>query len=290
MLNFFGKTEIFPALQNRKGIVVGAPMKEKAFKTIILEVDKQIAVLKFKRPEQSNGYTEEMGQELLEAIHEIAGPAIRSVVLTGEGTEFSIGFDPAVMKDHFSEAPRLFRRATGHLHQVIAELRRLPKPVIAAVNGAAAGTGFSFALACDFVLAAEGATFSSSYINIGLSPDGGLTYFLTNLVGPQKCSELVMTGKTISARKALEWGLISGVVPLDKLMTESKSLALYFANGPTVALGKAKLLIDTALVNSLEEQLEEERQALIEISQTHDFMEGLYAFIEKKGKPNFEGK
>jgi len=261
-----------------------------AFKTIHLEVDKQIAILKFNRPEHNNCYTEEMGLELLEAIQELAAPEVRSVVLTGEGTDFSIGFDPVVMRDHVSEAPQLFRKATAYLHQVIAELRRLPKPVIAAVNGAAAGTGSSFALACDFILASETATFSSSYINMGLSPDGGLTYFLTRLVVPQKCAELVMTGKSISARKALEWGIISGVVPLDKLMTEAQRLALYFANGPTLALGRAKRLIDTAGTHSLEEQLEEERQALIEVSKSHDFHEGLQAFVEKKAKPNFEGK
>jgi 2-(1,2-epoxy-1,2-dihydrophenyl)acetyl-CoA isomerase len=265
-------------------------MTENVFKTILLEVDQQIAVLKFNRPEQSNGYTEEMGLELLAAIHEIASPAVRSVVLTGEGKDFSIGFDPMGMKEHFDEASQLFRRATGYMHQMIAELRRLPKPVIAAVNGTAAGAGFSFALACDFILASEGASFASSSINMGLSPDGGLTYFLTHLVGPQKCSELVMTGKSISAKKALEWGIVSGVVPPDKLLNESKSLALYFANGPTVALSRAKRLIDSALVHSLEEQLEEERRTLIEVSQTHDFREGLYAFVEKKGKPNFEGR
>ena len=265
-------------------------MKDKAFKTIALELDRQVAVLKFNRPEQSNAYNEEMGLELLEAINEIARPTVRSVLLTGEGKDFSIGFDPVVMKEHLDEAPQLFRRATGYLHQVIAELRRLPKPVVGAVNGTAAGTGFSFALVCDFILAAEGANFSSSYINYGISPDGGLTYFLTHLVGPQKCGELVMTGKSISARKALEWGIISGVVPLEKLMTESMSLAQYFANGPTIALARAKRLIDAALSHSLEEQLDEERQALIEISQTHDFREGLDSVVAKKGKPNFEGK
>jgi len=265
-------------------------MKGNAFKTISLELDKSIAVLKFNRPEQGNAYVEEMGLELLEAINEIARPAVRSVVLTGEGKDFSTGFDPIVVKEHIEEAPQLFRRAAGYLHQVIAELRRLPKPVIGAINGTAAGAGFSFALACDFILAADIANFSSSSINYGLSPDGGLTYFLTHLVGPQKCGELVMTGKTISARKALEWGIISGVVPLDKLTNESMSLALYFANGPTVALGRAKRLIDSALVHSLEEQLEEERQALIEICQSQDFREGLESLVAKKGKPNFEGK
>src|SRR5437868_4700068 len=104
----------------------------RSFKTIHLEVDKQIAILKFNRPEHNNGYTEEMGLELLEAIQELSAPEVRSVVLTGEGNDFSIGFDPLVMRDHVAEAPQLFRKATAYLHQVIAELRRLPKPVIAA--------------------------------------------------------------------------------------------------------------------------------------------------------------
>ncbi len=265
-------------------------MKTLSFKTLTLEVDKQFAVLKFNRPDFRNAYTDEMGLELLDALHELASPAVRSVVLTGAGSDFSIGFDPLVMKEHLGEAPMLFRKATGYLHQIIAELRRLPKPVIGAINGPAAGTGFSFALACDFILASETASFSSSYINVGLSPDGGLSYFLTRLVGPQKCAELVMTGKTISARKALELGIISGVVPPDKLMEEAQSLAVYFANGPTLALGRAKRLIDTALSHSLEEQLEEERQSIIEISTSNDFKEGLNAYVNKKGKPNFGGR
>ncbi len=265
-------------------------MKGKKFNTILLEMEKQVAILKFNRSQASNAYNEEMGLELLEAFHDLAAPQVRSVVVTGEGKEFSIGFDPEIMKENMETAPLLFRRATGYLHQVIAELRRLPKPVIAAVNGIAAGTGFSFALACDFILASETASFASSYINMGLTPDGGLTYFLTRLVGPQKCSELVMTGKSIPSRKALELGIISGVVPPDRLLEEAKNLAVYFANGPTMALGRAKRLIDTSLNHSLEEQLEEERQAIIEISASHDFKEGVNAVATKKGKPNFEGK
>lgn len=265
-------------------------MKTSNFKTILLEIDKQVAVLKFNRPEARNAYTEEMGLELLAALHDLADPDVRSVVVTGEGKEFSIGFDPIIMRERLEEAPLLFRRATGYLHQVIAELRRLPKPVIAAVNGVAAGTGFSLTLACDFILAAEGATFSSSYVNIGLTPDGGLTYFLSRLVGPQKCAELVMTGKTIGAKKAMEMGIVSGVVPLEKLSEESKNLAIYFANGPTLALGRAKRLIDTSLSHSLEEQLEEERQAILGVSTSQDFREGLKAYTDKKGKPTFQGK
>lgn len=264
-------------------------MKEKIFNTILLDIEEQYAVLRLNRPEQGNGYTEEMGLDLLEAFHLLAAPSVRSVVITGEGPNFCIGLDPQAIREHIEDAPQMFRKSIGYLNQVVSELRRLPKPVIAAVKGKAAGTGFSFCLATDFILASQDVTFSSTYINLGLSPDGGLSYFLTRLVGPQKCSELVMTGKSISARKALDMGIVSGVVPNESLMEEAKNLAVYFANGPTMALGYAKRLIDTSLCHSLEEQLEEERQTLIGISSSNDFREGIQAFFEHKKKPNFRG-
>jgi 2-(1,2-epoxy-1,2-dihydrophenyl)acetyl-CoA isomerase len=260
------------------------------FKTIRLEIEKQYAILKFNRPDASNGYTDEMGLELIEALSRLALPEVRSVVLTGEGVDFCIGMDPDFMKQEMEAAPQMFRRSAGYLNQVVSELRRLAKPVVAAVNGKAAGTGFAFALACDFILAAQEATFSSSYINIGLTPDGGLSYFLSRLVGPQKSAELVMTGKAISAKKAMEMGILSGVVPSERLLEEATSLAVYFASGPTLALGRAKRLIDTAVHFSLEEQLEEERQALIQLGGSDDYKEGLGAILAGKKKPGFEGK
>lgn len=265
-------------------------MKEKKFKTILLDIEKQFAILTLNRPDSGNGYTEEMGLELLEAFHILGDPTVRSVVITGAGSDFCIGLDPKVMGEQIEDAPQMFRKSIGYLNQVVSELRRLPKPVIAAVQGKAAGTGFSFCLASDFILAAQDVTFSSAYINLGLSPDGGLSYFLTRLVGPQKCSELVMTGKVISARKALEMGIVSGVVPVESLMEEAKNLALYFANGPTLALGSAKRLIDTSLCHSLEEQLEEERQVLIGIASSNDYREGISSFIKEKKKPDFKGR
>ena len=265
-------------------------MVKESYKTISLEIDKQVAILKFNRPKAHNGYTEGMGLELLSALHQLASSEVRAVVITGEGPDFCIGMDPEFMNKGSGEAPQMFRRAVGFLNQVVSELRRLEKPVIVAVNGKCSGSGFSFALSGDFILAAQNAVFSCSYINMGLSPDGGLSFFLTRLVGPQKCSELVMTGKSISAKKALEMGIISGVVPEDRLLEEASSLAIYFASGPTLALGRAKRLIDTSLSHSLEEQLEEERQALIRMAGTHDFKEGLDAFIRGKKKPNFKGK
>ncbi len=265
-------------------------MERAPFKTIQLTIEKHFATLVFNRPKASNGYNEEMGLELLDALHQIASPDVRSVVITGAGDDFCIGMDPQNLEKEIEGAPQMIRRAVGYLNQVVSELRRLEKPVIAAVNGKCYGTGFSFALACDFILAAQGATLSSYHINMGLSPDGGLSYFLTRLVGPQKCSELVMTGKTISAKRALEMGIISGMVPAEKLMEEATSLASYFANGPTLALGRAKRLIDTSLCHSLEEQLEEERQALIAVSASHDYREGIEALGTGKKKPNFKGK
>ncbi len=265
-------------------------MRGKNFQTIHLSVEKQFAVLRFNRPDAQNAYNEQMGLEILEALQELADPEVRSVVITGEGNNFCVGLDPVAFKEKADQSPHLMRRSVGYLNQVVSELRRLPKPVIAAVNGKATGTGFSFCLACDFILAAEKASFSAAYINMGLTPDGGLTYFLSRLVGPQKCSELVMTGKSLSARKALEMGIISGVVPPSKLLEEAKNLALYFASGPTLALGRAKRLIDTSQSHSLEEQLEEERQCLIQVSTSGDFQEGLNAYLGGNKKPNFKGK
>jgi 2-(1,2-epoxy-1,2-dihydrophenyl)acetyl-CoA isomerase len=265
-------------------------MASKNFKTIDLEIEKQYAILKFNRPKASNGYTDEMGLELIEALSLLALPEVRSVVLTGEGADFCIGMDPQLMQKEIESAPQMFRRSIGYLNQVVSELRRLAKPVVAAVNGKAAGTGFAFALACDFILASQEATFSSSYINIGLSPDGGLSYFLNRLVGPQKAAELVMTGKAISAKKAMEMGILAGVVPSERLLEEATSLAVYFASGPTLALGTAKRLMDTALHHSLEEQLEEERQALIQLGSSGDYKEGIQSLLEGKKRPGFKGQ
>lgn len=265
-------------------------MAPKDFKTIQMDVEKQYAILKFNRPKAGNGYTDEMGLELIEALNFLALPEVRCVVLTGVGADFCIGMDPELMKKEIAEAPQMFRRVLGYINQAISELRRLTKPVVAAVNGKAAGTGFALALACDFILASQDASFSSSYINIGLSPDGGLTYFLSRLVGPLKAAELVMTGKSISAKKAMEMGIVSGVVPPERLLEEATSLAVYFASGPTLALGTAKRLMDTSLHHSLEEQLEEERHALIQVGGTDDFKEGLESFLAGKKKPAFKGK
>ena len=264
-------------------------MKEKNFKTIRLEIEKQSATLTLHRPKAGNAYTAEMGLELIVALNELAAPEVRSVVITGSGEDFCVGLDAGEMADNIEEAPQMIRTSVGYLNQVVSELRRLNKPVIAAVQGMAHGTGFSFCLTCDFILASEGASFSCSYINMGLSPDGGLSFFLTRLVGPQKASELVMTGKVISAKRALDMGILSGVVPEDKLLEEAKNLAIYFASGPTMALGRAKRLIDTSLSHSLEEQLEEERQGLIQIAGSSDFKAGLKSFREGAQKPKFKG-
>ncbi len=265
-------------------------MLRQGYQTLRLEVEEKLAILTLHRPEHGNGYNEAMGLELLEALHELADPQVRAVVLTGAGEDFCIGLDPEFLRASAHAAPKAMRKSIGYLNQVVSELRRLPKPVIAAVHGRALGTGFAFALAADFIFAEQGAHFSASYISMGLSPDGGLSYFLTRLVGPQKCAELVMTGKPISARRALEMGILSGVVPQERLLEESKNLALYFSGGPTLALGKAKRLIDTALSHSLEEQLEEERQALILVAGSRDYQEGLQATGPEKKKPNFEGR
>lgn len=259
------------------------------FKHIKLEVENHVALLTLQDPEHQNAFSPQMSEELLDAWNECEDPQIHSIILTGAESVFCGGFDPRELKGSQDEAIRKMSRMTVYLHSVISTMRRIPKPIIAAVNGPAHGAGFSLALAADFILASEMSNFAMSYIQMAVSPNGGASYFLTRLVGAARAAELIMTGKTISARKAFEWGIVSGVVAHDNLSVESRALAQYFAQGPGIALGRSKRLIEQAKTNSLEDQLEEERHSMMTTVKSEDFKEGLQAFLEKK-KPKFKGK
>ncbi len=258
------------------------------FNKIKLEVHEHIALLTLNSPDNQNAYSSQMSENLLDAWAECESDGIHSIILSGSGTTFCGGFDTKSLKES-EEVSKNMSRLTVYLHSIISTMRRIPKPIIAAVNGPAHGAGFSLALAADFILASDQATFAMSYVQMGLTPNGGATYFLTQLVGPARAAELIMTGKTMSARKAFEWGIVSGVVAHENLMSESKALAQYFSQGPALALGRSKRLIEQAKTNSLEDQLEEERHDMMNTVKSEDFREGLTALVEKK-KPKFKGK
>ena len=249
-----------------------------------------VATLRMNRPERMNAYDFEMADGLLSALAAVAhDPAVRCVVFTGSGKAFSAGGDVGLMGGRMEDAPRLFLDLTVRLHAFIASLRRCRKPVVSAVNGVAAGAGFSMALAGDLVVAAESARFALAYQNVGLSPDGGATFFLARTVGTHRAMELTLTGRTLSAGEAASWGLVQRVFPDASFETDTAELAGRIAAGPTLAYGKAKELFNRALLQPLETQMEEERQGIAESARTGDFREGVRAFLAKE-KARFRGE
>jgi 2-(1,2-epoxy-1,2-dihydrophenyl)acetyl-CoA isomerase len=258
--------------------------------TVIVEKQGSVATIRMNRPDRLNAFEFEMGKELGEAVATLGSdPKIRCIVFTGTGKAFSAGGDVSVMDSFREEAAASFLELTVRLHSFIASLRRCPKPVLAAVNGVAAGAGLSMALAGDFVIATASARFSLAYQNIGLSPDGGATFFLTRAIGTHRAMELTLTGRTLSAEEAAAWGLVQRVFPDDSFAAQTAELAERIAAGPTLAYARAKELYNRALCQPLETQLEEERQRIAASARTGDFREGIRAFLEKR-PPVFRGE
>ena len=249
-----------------------------------------VATVRMNRPERLNAYNAEMGDALLSAAISVAAdPSVRCIVLTGAGKAFSAGGDVEMMASIGGEGSGGFLDLTVRLHAFIATLRRAPKPVVAAVNGVAAGAGFSFALACDIAVAASSARFTLGYQNIGLSPDGGMTFFLARALGTQRAMEMTLFSKILSASLAAEWGLVHEVFPDAEFAARVDALSSLLAAGPTLAYARAKELYNRALSQPLEAQLEEERQNIARSGATRDFREGTAAFLEKR-QARFEGR
>ncbi|HSL91987.1 MAG TPA: enoyl-CoA hydratase/isomerase family protein, partial [Candidatus Limnocylindrales bacterium] len=208
---------------------------------VIVERQDAVAILRMSRPDRMNVYDFEMGEALLSALAPLSDdPAVRCIVFTGTGKVFSAGGDVEMMAGMNEEAPHRFRDLTVRLHAFVSSLRRCRKPVLSAVNGVAAGGGFSMALAGDVVVASESARFALAYQNIGLSPDGGATFFLARAVGTHRAMELTLTGRTLSAAEAASWGLVQRVFPDESFASETEALAAKIAAGPTLAYGKTK--------------------------------------------------
>ena len=249
-----------------------------------------VASVRMNRPERLNAYNQEMGEALLSAVSEVsADPSVRCVVLTGTGKAFSAGGDVESFAAFQDEAPGKFLGMAIGLHALIATLRRAPKPVVAAVNGVAAGAGFSMALACDVAVATASARFTLGYQNIGLSPDGGMTFFLARALGTQRAMEMTLFSRVLPAARAAEWGLVQEIFPDAEFASGVDALADRLASGPTLAFSRAKELYNRALSQPLDAQLEEERQCIARSATTHDFREGVRAFLEKR-PARFEGK
>ena len=253
------------------------------------EVDTQrdggVLTITLNRPDVLNAFNAAMHEALRAALEEAADDAVRAVVLTGAGRGFCVGQDLT----EFRESPGdIGSRLRENYHPNVLAIRRLEKPVLAAVNGAAAGAGLSIACACDLRIAADSASFVPAFINIGLVPDSGGTYFITRLLGYARAFEWMTSGRKVTAAEAHAWGLVSEVVAADALAGRAAELAAEYAARPTRGVGMTKRLFSHALENTLEEQLELEAELQTAATQTDDFSEGVAAFLEKRD-PKFTG-
>jgi len=247
--------------------------------------DGAVLTITLNRPEVLNAFNAAMHKALAAALKEAVDPAVRAVILTGAGRGFCVGQDLT----EFRESPGdIGSRLRENYHPNVLAIRRLEKPVIAAVNGAAAGAGLSIACVCDIRVAADSASFVPAFINIGLIPDSGGSYFVTRLLGYARAFEWMTSGRKLSAAEAHAWGLVSEVVDDADLAARTADLAAQLAAMPTRGVGMTKRLFDRAATSALEEQLELEAQLQTAATQTDDFKEGVAAFLEKR-EPRFTG-
>jgi 2-(1,2-epoxy-1,2-dihydrophenyl)acetyl-CoA isomerase len=263
-------------------------------KTMRLEVDGEIGTLTLDRPDSFNAMSPELIGELVVASGWLADRApLRALIVTGAGKAFSSGgdvnwFKQGVDSEDF-DLPADVRRGADVLHQAIVDFRRIPYPVIGAINGVAAGAGFSLALMCDTRIASEEAAFVCAYGRIGASPDGGMTYFLPRMVGPARAIELLLNDPLLSAQQALEERIVAEVVPSGELMDRAREKAEKLAAKAPHYVRMSKLLVGSSLDNSLADHLQLERHGIADSMATEDLREGVTAFFEKR-EATFAGK
>jgi 2-(1,2-epoxy-1,2-dihydrophenyl)acetyl-CoA isomerase len=245
-----------------------------------------VMTITLNRPDVLNAFDRAMHDGFRAALKEARDPEVRAVVLTGAGRGFCVGQD---LKEFREGAGDLGERLRSTYNRSVLALHDLEKPVIAAVNGPAAGAGLSFAAACDIRLAADSATFIPAFISIGLVPDTGATYFVARILGYGRAFEWLAAGKPLTAADAHAWGLVSEVVEGGKLAERAATLAAELAAMPTRAVGMTKRLLDRASTSTLEEQLELEAQLQAAAAESEDFAEGVAAFLEKR-EPRFTGR
>ena len=259
------------------------------YKSIEFSVEEHVASLVLNRPDRANVINLELAQELMAASIECdENPDIRAVLIRAKGPMFCGGGDLKTFVSRDDDLPAYLKQTTTYLHAAVSRLTRQDAPVICAVQGFAAGGGFSLAISGDIVLASQSAKFTMAYTKAGLTPDGSSTYFLPRLVGLRRAMDLALTNRVLSADEAVEWGLASRVTPDEDLVSEAESLARKLAGGATWALGTAKRLLHGGFNESLETQMEMETRAIADSVRTHDGREGIRAFVEKR-RPAFTG-
>jgi 2-(1,2-epoxy-1,2-dihydrophenyl)acetyl-CoA isomerase len=262
------------------------------YQQIAVDRDGAVARITLNRPDKLNALTQVMSDELVDAFTRAGeDDGVRAVLLTGAGRGFCAGQDLSEFRDATGEAgPRDIKEHLRHAyHKLIPIMVEIPKPVVCAVNGVAAGAGLSLAVACDVRIAGEAARFTQAFVKIGLVPDSGGTWLLSRVVGPAKALELSITGEMVDADSALRIDLVSRVVATDALEKEALDYASTLAAMPTAAIGEAKALFRNAPASTLQEALDAEADAQQRMGSTHDFTEGVTAFGEKR-EPRFQGR
>ena len=255
---------------------------------ILFQVDQQVARITLNRPDKFNSFNRPMALLLQEKLDECAQTAsIRCVVITGAGKAFSAGQDLAEVTD--PGGPDTATILSEHYNPIIRKIRLLEKPVVAAVNGVAAGAGANIALCCDIVVAAQSSSFIQAFSKIGLVPDSGGTYFLPRLIGWQRASALAMLGDKVTATEAEKMGMIYKVIADDEFLPAYITLAESLAQMPTKGLAFTKMALNASFSNTLEQQLKTEEKLQIKAGTTADYKEGVHAFIEKR-QPTFKGE
>ena len=255
--------------------------------SILFEIKDQVGVITLNRPGKLNAFDGEMALLMQEQLDRCTSDEIRCVLITGAGKGFSAGQDLAEVTD--SNGPGFNTILLKHYNPIIGRIRKLEKPVVAAINGVAAGAGANIALCCDIVVAAESASFIQSFSKIGLVPDSGGSYILPRLIGWQKASALMMLGEKVTAAVAEKMGMIYKVFTDDIFLQEAFNMARQLANMPTKGLAYTKQLLNNSFVNSFEEQLLEENIFQQKAAQTKDYKEGVAAFLEKR-TASFQGR
>lgn len=262
------------------------------FETIRFEKSDKVAIITLNRPDNMNTFNIVMLNELVSVLDEVALDIdVKAVILTGEGRAFCAGADVKGVDELLGiQKEQVENQDTMKLvNRVVLAIRQSPKPVVAALNGVAAGAGANFALACDIIIASEKARLAENFINIGLIPDGGGTCFLPERIGYHRAAEIFFTGKILSAQEAFNLGLFNRVVPPEDVMDAARELAQELAQKPARAIAAGKLLLNREIVPRLYGYLEDEAKMQRLMAATQDAMEGITAFIEKR-KPIFTGK
>jgi 2-(1,2-epoxy-1,2-dihydrophenyl)acetyl-CoA isomerase len=255
--------------------------------SLLFHIENNIAFLTLNRPDKLNAFNREMALLLQEKLAICASSAeVRCIYLTGSGKGFCAGQDLAEVVD--PNGPGMARILSEHYNPIITLIRNIPKPIVAAVNGVAAGAGANLALACDIVVATETASFIQAFSKIGLIPDSGGSFHLPRLIGFQRASALMMLGDKVSAHDALQMGMLYKVFPTDTFIEESKKIALVLSQMPTKALGYIKQALNASLTNDLAAQLTCEDQLQQKAAATQDFKEGVQSFLEKRSS-HFKG-